>query len=520
MTVIPPADLLAEDTLARALVTGDPRVAGLVRGADGDEAALLAAAREAATRDIDRTALVDALVAGLDDLDAPDGARAAARRLGESGVVAVVAGQQPVLLGGAGMVLTKALAAAAVAARLEAHGIPAVPVYWHASEDHDQGEADHVRLLTADCESFDSFRLALPEDGRTLAATALPPGTGDLVATATARLPDGDARERILELLAPRDGDTFGRWTGRLVAGLLGPLGIVVVEPHRLRRLAAGVTQHELTHPHELHARVSDVLRRLEASAPEITPPLDLARPELLFLLDDGVRRAITIDAAAGTYATRAGPAGDLAALRARDPSEFSWNVVARVLAQNTALPVAAQLCGPSELGYVAMFGDAHEALGLSQPATLLRPGLTAVPRKAARAARALDVDTAAAVRGAADALSPALDGPAAEAFGEALRALEALPEGRSPAVERRRAELLRRLSLFEQAYRSEYEDLDATRRRRLRCLRTSLRPRDGLAERTLSPLTWLAREGLTALPRVRDLLDRLDGGHVVAELG
>lgn len=54
--------------------------------------------------------------------------------------VAVVTGQQVSLFGGPCYALYKALTAVKLARQLTAAGIPAVPVFWMATEDHDLAE--------------------------------------------------------------------------------------------------------------------------------------------------------------------------------------------------------------------------------------------------------------------------------------------------------------------------------------------------------------------------------------------
>src|SRR5215468_7526344 len=89
----------------------------------------------AATREIDypdnrRAALVEALKAQNGDSEALS-------KLAQPGTVAVVTGQQVGLFGGPAYTIYKALTAVRVARNLSAQGVPAVPVFWLASEDHD-----------------------------------------------------------------------------------------------------------------------------------------------------------------------------------------------------------------------------------------------------------------------------------------------------------------------------------------------------------------------------------------------
>src|SRR5258708_36185045 len=61
-------------------------------------------------------------------------------KLALPGTVAVVTGQQVGFLSGPAYTIFKALTAVKLAARLNEQGIPAVPVFWLATEDHDLAE--------------------------------------------------------------------------------------------------------------------------------------------------------------------------------------------------------------------------------------------------------------------------------------------------------------------------------------------------------------------------------------------
>jgi uncharacterized protein YllA (UPF0747 family) len=96
-----------------------------------------------------------ALVAALRDLNPGS---ASLELLGRPATVVVATGQQVGLFSGPAYTIYKALTAAKLARQLAERGIPAVPVFWLATEDHDFAEVNH-------CWTFDSeqrpVRLAL-----------------------------------------------------------------------------------------------------------------------------------------------------------------------------------------------------------------------------------------------------------------------------------------------------------------------------------------------------------------------
>jgi len=74
-------------------------------------------------------------------------------RLASGEVLAVTTGQQPALFTGPLYTIHKALSAIALAHRLEAErGVPVVPVFWVAGDDHDLAEANHAWVLGRDNE--------------------------------------------------------------------------------------------------------------------------------------------------------------------------------------------------------------------------------------------------------------------------------------------------------------------------------------------------------------------------------
>ena len=113
------------------------RVSRFYRHNPHDPASIDAAAREIDYPAERRAAMVRALAAQNGESDS-------LRRLAQPGTVAVVTGQQVGLFSGPAYTIYKAITAARVARDLTARGIPAVPVFWLATEDHDFAEVNHA----------------------------------------------------------------------------------------------------------------------------------------------------------------------------------------------------------------------------------------------------------------------------------------------------------------------------------------------------------------------------------------
>src|SRR6266513_2748580 len=102
-----------------------------------DAESFAAAARQIQLAPERRAALVHAL-------REQNGPSASLDLLAKPGAVAVVTGQQVGLFSGPAYTVYKALTAAKLARDLMARGIPAVPIFWLATEDHDFAEINHA----------------------------------------------------------------------------------------------------------------------------------------------------------------------------------------------------------------------------------------------------------------------------------------------------------------------------------------------------------------------------------------
>src|SRR5206468_195926 len=92
-----------------------------------------------------------ALVAALEEenRDAGLAARNHLDRLSRPETLVVASGQQVGLYTGPIFTIYKALSAAKLAVELTAAGIPSVPVFWLATEDHDIEEVSHAWVFDA-----------------------------------------------------------------------------------------------------------------------------------------------------------------------------------------------------------------------------------------------------------------------------------------------------------------------------------------------------------------------------------
>src|SRR5467141_672103 len=302
----------------------------------------------------------------------------------ERGAVAVVSGQQVGLFGGPAYAVYKALTAIRLAEELSEAGVPAVPIFWMATEDHDLDEVRHVTW-------FDSGKLTrfeLPADsaaGRPVGQVRLGTSVEESVKKAVGLL-SGPASETISQALEQSytSGETYGSAFGKLFARLFAGQGLILLDPldARLHRIAAPLYRKAIESRDELNEKLLQRGANLERAGYDVQVKVT-AKSTLLFTMRDGVRQPV----AASNSHFKSGDATWTRdeALRLVDasPETFSANALFRPVVQDYLLPTVAYLGGPAEIAYYAQSSVIYEHLLGRMPVVLPRAGFTILDAKA-----------------------------------------------------------------------------------------------------------------------------------------
>jgi uncharacterized protein YllA (UPF0747 family) len=278
-------------------------------------------------------------------------------RLASGPVLVVTTGQQPGLFTGPLYTVYKALSAIAWAQRLERErGVPVVPVFWVAGDDHDFDEANHATFLNGRGEAV-KIVLREREPGAPSLSSAQEM-CGPEIAAALAKLreetPDSEFKAGVLRWLeeAYRPDVTLADAFAGALHALLGDRGLAVVRPYTRavkREMAPWLLRGlELT----LTDGLSPVL--VDASLGR-----DRLRPEG----DAFVTRR------SGERFTRT----DVERIAQESPERLSPNVLLRPVVEAALWPTVAYFGGPGELKYLPEATPLYQALGV--------PAQTPAPR-------------------------------------------------------------------------------------------------------------------------------------------
>ncbi len=351
-----------------------------------DEAGVIAAARKAQIAPETRRTVTSVLRQQSHSFGSDAVVEKNIERL-EKGAVAVVTGQQVGLFSGPAYSFFKALTAVRWAERLTVKGIDAVPVFWLATEDHDLAEVDHSFWLTRN--GVERLHIETPPAfaGHEVGQITFGPEIAELVDKAAAALSGRAAREverALRESYAP--GENFGSAFGKLMARLLAGRGVILLDPldEQLHRIAAPVFRRAVdecvTLRDELLARNKALDKAGYQAQVKVT-----AEATLLFMNVDGKREPVRFR----NDKYRAGGVtispGELLHAIDETPEIFSPNVLLRAAVQDTFLPTAAYIGGPSEIAYMAQVEVVYRKLLGRMPAILPRAGFTLVEPHVAR---------------------------------------------------------------------------------------------------------------------------------------
>ena len=436
-----------------------------------------------------RRALVEAL-------RAQNGAGASIELLAQPETVVVATGQQVGLFSGPAYTVYKALTAARLAARLREQGIPAVAVFWLATEDHDFDEVNHCWVFGADQAPVRLEAGAEAGGRRPVGSIGVP---APPVAELRAALSELPFAEQVVDWVA--DSYAPGRTLGEAFQGLLQKVlasqGLLFLDPLRaeIRQMAAPILYQAGKATAELNASLLERGRQLKAAGYHEQVRVEAQKP-LFFRLENGRRMAV-----------REGQIE--AALEA--PEQLSPNALLRPVVADYLMPTVANVVGPAEVAYLAQSQVLHRALLGRSPVIVPRNGFTILDARAARMVKKFAL-TLGDLLLSGDALSEKLGRAltprvvsrtlgrsqmnAEEALDRVVEILARFDPTLGSAAEKSRSKILSQFSKLERKVSRETVRRDERASRDAVRLANLVYPRKHLQERFYSILPFLARHG------------------------
>jgi bacillithiol biosynthesis cysteine-adding enzyme BshC len=359
------ADLPGASRLFLDFLYHPDRLTSFYRHLPSEPEAYARAAAEIDFPDDRRAALVAALAArnaGNPSLDL----------LARPGTVAVVTGQQVGLFSGPAYTVYKALTAVKLARQLEAQGIPAVPVFWLATEDHDFAEVNHCWVFDPQHRPIE-LEMRISSSGQPVGNVMLAQPPVEELRSALADFPfAGEVSELVRECYTP--GRTMGEAFGALLARLFTGYGLLQVDPMvpAVRELAVPAIRAALEIAPVLSRELIERNQALVAAGYHAQVHFE-DHTSLVFLLEAGRRLQLRRHEREYLVNGRRFATEELMA-RAAD---LSPNALLRPVVQDSILPTVAYVGGPAELAYLAQAEVIYGEILGRMPVPLHRAGFT-----------------------------------------------------------------------------------------------------------------------------------------------
>lgn len=525
------ADVLEQSALARAALSGRlprelvhvPRtIAALEKPVDRWD------------RD-ERSALARSIGAGLSGLGPHVAVLDALRAIAEPGTFAVITGQQPGFLASPLYSLYKALQSIALARELtRAWGTPVVALFWNHADDSDLAEVNHTHVVNVNLD-LQKITLAGLASGRQPFSRIVLDDTVHRLASIRAALAqrvDGlPFAERALAMFVPRGGETLARAFTRTLTELLGPLGLVVLEPDWIR----APLSRELARIVALDP-VRELVRGAEgARAAGFDAPIDPTTAAIVFELDEKGRRPLRGGGDGFRYDGEDGSrtGAELAVEIQQSPRNWLPGALLRPIVQDLALPTVAYVGGFGELAYHVELGPLRDACGAPRTVFVPRISATLVDPECRLALQRLEVDVTSVLRarGTYSAEAPSTPPPAvlARLTDVAKRAAKELVALKSELSEldpglgvqlKRTGDQIEELvgKLVEKGERV-HQNRSGKGRRHERRVNNLLFPRQSPQERVLGPFGFVARFGDEWVHELCREIEPLAPEHLVVHL-
>ncbi|MFC4023249.1 bacillithiol biosynthesis cysteine-adding enzyme BshC [Oceanobacillus longus] len=441
-------------------------------------------------------------------------------QLNDAKSVVVIGGQQAGLLTGPMYTINKVISIIQFARKQEEElGIPVIPVFWIAGEDHDFDEINHIYLPNVP--QMKKYKLGhhmmekksvsdIPIDRSVLSAWV-----DNLFEQLHETMYTKDIYDTIHT--AMEKSQTYADFFARIIHHLFKDVGVVLIDSgnKEVRQLESRFFQDMIKHQPGISEGVFSALSDLNKKGYQVS--LESGPHDgHLFYHKDNERILLTRDHS-GDWVGKQNEirltTDELMFTAENNPELLSNNVVTRPLMQELLFPTLAFIGGPGEVGYWAGLKQAFHTMDLKMPPVLPRLSITVVERQVAKALERYEIDIVSAVNDGVNIKkdkwlqsksNPQVD----ELTSEIKKVIEKAHKPLRDLAKDIRSDLG---DLSEKNLSYLYRDIDFIQGRLVKALEekyakelyefdlinASLHPHGGLQERVWNPLQWVNEYGM-----------------------
>lgn len=344
--------------------------------------------KDVTAREFNRTGLTDVLHKLNKNWGAPEQTLQQIDRLNDKRSVAVVGGQQAGLLTGPMYTINKIISIIQLAKQQEqVLGVPVVPIFWIAGEDHDFEEINHIQCPKPDggfhklkihTKNMDAGKKAISElrlDDQELQ---------EWIEAVFERVPETEYTKDVYTLVeqVKKQSSNYIDFFARLLFALFKEEGIVLVDAasREFRKLETDGLKKMIDKQPAISDSVIESLNELQKLEYPLAIEADPSDGNL-FYHDDILGRVLLKADGHGQWIGKQQEVSftreELKEIAENTPWKLSNNVVTRPLMQEWMLPTLAFIAGPGEIAYWAALKNSFHVLGMQMPPVVPRISIT-----------------------------------------------------------------------------------------------------------------------------------------------
>ncbi len=490
----------------------------------------------------DRNALCDALVEINFNVGAGPLTLTNIEMLRRSDTVAVLTGQQAGLFSGPLYTIYKALTAIKQAHVLTAKGVPAVPVFWAATDDHDFDEVGETFAIGRGNELTKlAYRPGGYKENSQVGSVVIDADIGKVIDELLDSIEQTEFSDEVRAMLSHswQAGYGFGVAFMKQLAVIFAKYGLIFVDPMnaKIKQLASPIFEKAVQQSDEIVSALTARSRELVERGYHAQVVVEDDYFPLFLIDDEGARHALR-NVGDGKFRVkgekREFTSAELQAIARDQMAKLSPGVMLRPVVQDFLFPTICYFGGGAEVAYFAQNSEVYRVLERPVTPMFHRQSFTVTEVAQRRSMEKLDFTLSdlfdgrevVTMRAAEKYLSPetpVLFAEVEEKINAQLNRLDQAVSNIDPTLAanlstRRRKIIYHIAALRKKTLRAHLRN-DETFRRRLDALFATVLPNDGLQERTINVVTYLNRYGLHFIDWVYDAIDLDDKEHRIIEL-
>ena len=463
--------------------------------------------------------------------------------LKKSNTFAVVTGQQVGMFTGSLYTIIKALNAIQLANKLNnlysEKDYNFVPVFWLEDEDHDFLEINHVNIISKENElkKIEYYGEEGPQDKylKPVGALILDEKIEEMKNEIFSSLNESDFTATLRDYCnrSYKAGVDLKTAFARFLNYILRDDGLIFIDPSdiELKKKLIPVFEKELTTFPQACELVVKTSAELEHSyEPQIKP-----KPINLFYIHNGCRYLLESrenDIFALKNSRTKFTKDEILSKVKTNPELFSPNVLLRPICQDTLLPTAAYVGGPSEVSYFAQFKDAYDFYKVSMPVIFPRVSITVLEAKVAAflEKNGLEFEDLFRVKELSKKLASKSSSFSVDEiftrftdeFNSLIysfqQELEKVDKNLVNSLAKKNQQFSDSLNVFKEKFSSSQVNQNTTANKQLSKILNSVYPENTLQERYLNIIYFLNKYGMDFISHLKDNMDIEVYSHQVIE--